>query len=145
MFLEPFILELGALYSGDLQFPTCCWPRRNLTGIDCIQGSCKFKTILHDAAASAETQPSLEHPAFKMSGWRYNSTHSQRSMYVVSFILQQFYPRRTILISIGLCAGGPWRLSTRGGGMCLLPLPRDSFILSQHTLVTKLAKLSPIP
>jgi len=29
MFFEPFIVELGALYGRDLQFLTCCWPRRN--------------------------------------------------------------------------------------------------------------------
>jgi hypothetical protein len=29
-FLEPFIVELGALYGRDLQFLTCRWPRRTL-------------------------------------------------------------------------------------------------------------------
>ena len=102
----------------------------------------QIKNILYDAAASAETPSSLEHPAFKMSGWKYNSTHSQRPLYVVSFMLQQFYPRGTSLISIGLCTSGPWCLSKPGGGKCLLPLSRDCVILSPHILVTKLAKLS---
>lgn len=57
-------------------------------------------------------------------------------------MLQQFYPRGTSLISVGICAGGPWRLSKRGGGKRLLPLSRDSVILSPHILVTKLIKLS---